>query len=61
LQRLNPPFYVAVATSAWDDNSETKITPEQLEQLRDPKLTTREFHALYVKLTGEANIPQAFY
>ena len=61
LQRLNPPFYVAVATSAWDENSETKISPEQLEQLRDPKLTTKEFHALYVKLTGEANIPQAFY
>ena len=52
-QRLNPPYYVAIGTSAWDDKSETKITPEQLEQLRNPKLTTKEFHALYVKFTGE--------
>ena len=60
-QRLNPPHYVAVATSAWDDKSETKITPEQLAQLRDPKLTTKEFHALYVKLTGEEGVAEAFY
>ncbi len=60
-QRLNPPHYVAVATSAWDDKSETKITPEQLQQLRDPKLTTEEFHALYVKLTGERGVAETFY
>ena len=60
-QRLNPPHYVAVATSAWDDKSETKITPEQLQQLRDPKLTTEEFHALYVKLTGERRVAETFY
>ncbi|NIR55198.1 MAG: hypothetical protein GWM98_12825, partial [Nitrospinaceae bacterium] len=42
-QRLNPPHYVAIGTSAWDENSEAKITPEQLKQLRDPKLTTAEF------------------
>ncbi len=61
LQRLNPPFYVAIATSAWDEKSETKITLEQLNQLRDPKLTTEEFHKLYVELTGEKNIAQTFY
>ena len=60
-QRLNPPHYIAIATSAWDDNSETRITQEQLEQLRDPKLTTEEFHALYVKLTGEAGVAEKFY
>ncbi len=60
-QRLNPPHYVAVATSAWDDKSETPITPEQLAQLRDPKLTTEEFHALYVKLTNEAGVAETFY
>ena len=60
-ERLNPSYYVAIATSAWDDKSETKITPEQLEQLRDPNLSTEEFHALYVKLTGEANVGQTFY
>ncbi len=60
-QRLNPPHYVAIGTSAWDDNSETPITPEQLEQLRDPKLTTEEFHALYVKLTNEQGVAETFY
>ncbi len=60
-QRLNPPHYVAVATSAWDDKSEAKITPEQLQQLRDPGLTTRQFHELYVTLTGEQKISPAFY
>jgi hypothetical protein len=60
-QRLNPPHYVAVATSAWDEKSETRITPQQLQQLRDPKLTTEEFHALYVKLTGERGVAETFY
>ena len=60
-QRLNPPHYVAIGTSAWDDKSETPITPEQLAQLRDPKLTTKEFHALYVKLTGEMGVAETFY
>ncbi len=60
-QRLNPPHYVAIGTSAWDDKSETPITPEQLAQLRDPKLSTEEFHALYVKLTNEAGVAEAFY
>ena len=60
-QKLNPPHYVAIGTSAWDDNSETPITPEQLVQLRDPKLTTEQFHALYVKLTDEVNKAENFY
>jgi hypothetical protein len=60
-QRLNPPNYVAIGTSAWDDKSETPITPEQLAQLRDPKLSTKEFHALYVKLTGEMGVAETFY
>ena len=60
-QRLNPPHYVAIGTSAWDDKSETPITPEQLAQLRDPKLTTKEFHALYIKLTGEMGVAETFY
>ena len=60
-QRLNPPHYVAIATSAWDADSETAITPEQLEQLRDPALTTEQFHKLYVQFTGEAGAVQKFY
>lgn len=60
-ERLNPPYYVAIGTSAWDENSEKKITPEELEQLRDPKLTTEEFHALYIKITGEMGVADKFY
>jgi len=60
-QRLNPPNYVAIATSAWDDNSETPITKDQLAALREPKLTTEEFHNLYRELTREAEAEQKFY
>jgi hypothetical protein len=60
-QRLNPANYVAIATSAWDDNSETLITEDQLTALRDPKLTTEEFHRLYRELTQEAEVEQKFY
>ncbi len=58
LRPLNPPNYVAIATSAWDELSEVRVTPEELEQLRDPKLTTEEFHALYAKLTNEEKAVQ---
>lgn len=60
-QRLNPPHYVAIATSAWDAQSEAPITTQQLEQLRDPKLSTQEFHALYLQITGEAGVAEKFY
>ena len=58
---LNPPNYVAIATSAWDARSETPITQEELTRLRNPKLTTQEFHSLYYELTNEANIQNKFY
>ncbi|MZG31012.1 MAG: hypothetical protein F3745_00485 [Nitrospinae bacterium] len=61
LRPLNPPNYAAVATSAWDELSEVAITPEELEKLRDPKLTTEEFHSLYYELTNEAGVQQKFY
>jgi hypothetical protein len=63
MQRLNPPNYAAVATSAWDEKSQIPLSPENLERLRDPKLTTEEFHALYIQLTGEAHSPKktSFY
>ena len=54
LRSLNPPNYVSIATSAWDEKSEVLITSEDLERLRDPKLTTEEFQALYAELTNEA-------
>ncbi|MBC8287746.1 MAG: hypothetical protein H8E42_09785 [Nitrospinae bacterium] len=56
LRPLNPPNYVAIATSAWDEDSEVSIKPEELAKLRDPKLTTEEFHSLYYELTNEAGV-----
>ena len=56
VQSLNPPNYAAIATSAWDENSQISITEQDLEALKDPKLTTEEFHTLYRKLTNEANL-----
>ncbi|HIK57914.1 MAG TPA: hypothetical protein EYF96_02345 [Nitrospinaceae bacterium] len=61
LRPLNPPNYVAIATSAWDELSQIPIKPEDLERLRDPKLSTEEFHSLYYDLTNEGNIQQKFY
>ena len=53
LRPLNPPNYVAIATSAWDEQSEILITTDELKKLRDPKLTTEEFQTLYAELTNE--------
>lgn len=61
LAPLNPPNYVAIATSAWDELSQIPVTPENLKALRDPKLTTEEFHALYKQLTGEKDLKPKFY
>jgi hypothetical protein len=62
LRPLNPPNYVAIATSAWDEDSEVSIKPEELAKLRNPKLTTEEFHSLYYELTNEAGVKRdAFY
>ena len=61
LRPLNPPNYVAIATSAWDELSQIPIKPEDLERLRDPKLTTEEFHSLYYELTNEGNVQNKFY
>ena len=60
-QRLNPPNYVAIATSAWDDKSEASITQEDLKRLMDPKLSTTEFHEIYLSLTNEDKVPQKIY
>lgn len=47
------PRHVAIGSSAFDEASQIPITPENLARLRDPALTTEQFHALYRSLTGE--------
>ena len=53
LQALNPPNYVAIGTSAWDEKSLIPITPEDLQRLRDPGLNNEQFQKLYAELTRE--------
>jgi len=47
------PRYIAVGSSAFDEQAEIPIMPEELDKLRDPKLSTEEFHAYYREITGE--------
>ena len=47
------PQHIAIGTSAFDEKSQIPITPENLKKLRDPSLSTSQFHALYRSLTGE--------
>lgn len=47
------PHYIAFGSSAFDEQAEIPIMPEELDQLRDPKLSTEEFHTLYRSITGE--------
>ena len=61
LRPLNPPNYVAIATSAWDELSQIPITQEDLARLRDSRLTTEEFHSLYYELANEAKVKNKFY
>lgn len=47
------PNQIAIGTSAFDEASQIPITPENVNRLTDPSLTTEQFHALYRHLTGE--------
>jgi hypothetical protein len=47
------PHYIAFGSSAYDEQAEIPIMPEELDKLRDPKLTTEEFHTYYRSITGE--------
>ncbi len=55
-ERLSPN-YLAFGTSMFDELFQIPISPEDLERLSDPSLTTAQFHALYRHLTGEDKRP----
>jgi hypothetical protein len=50
--RLFPPRFVTIASSNFDDTVEYPIDQTSLAKLRDPSLTTEEFHRLYRELTS---------
>lgn len=47
------PHQIAIGTSAFDELVPVAISPEALEQLKNPALSTVEFHQLYRRLTKE--------
>lgn len=47
------PKHIAIGTSAFDESSQIPIRQEDLKRLSDPTLSTKEFHQLYRKLSGE--------
>lgn len=47
------PRHIVIGSSAFDEASQIPVTPEDLQRLRDPSLSTDQFHKLYRSLTGE--------
>lgn len=47
------PKHIVIGSSAFDDAAQVPIKPEDLQRLRDPSLSTDQFHELYRSLTGE--------
>jgi hypothetical protein len=47
------PDHIVIGSSAFDEASQIPLSPEDVERLSDPSLTTPEFHQLYRRLTGE--------
>jgi hypothetical protein len=50
-EQLFPEHYVTIASSSFDDTVEYRIGAEDLKELKDPSLTTEQFHALIRRLT----------
>ncbi|HEU4686432.1 MAG TPA: hypothetical protein VFS39_18135 [Nitrospira sp.] len=55
-ERLFPPRFITIASSNFDDTVESSIDEAALSQLRQPELTTNEFHRLY---RGFTSVPRA--
>ncbi len=60
-ERLFPPRFVTIASSNYDDTVEYPIDHDSLDQLRNPNLTTEEFHHLYRDLTSSRIEPRGRY
>jgi len=45
--------YLAIGTSIFDESFQVPISPDELERLADPSLTTEQFHELYRQLAKE--------
>ncbi len=50
LQNVLPHHWIGIGTTHLAELSWMPVTPEQLERLKDPSLSTKEFHAVYGEL-----------
>ncbi len=51
-QRL-APAYLAIGTSIFDELFQIPVSPEDVDRLADPSLSTERFHELYRQLTAK--------
>ncbi len=50
--------YLAIGTSIFDESLQVPISPDDLERLTDPSLTTEQFHELYRRFAREDQPPR---
>ena len=50
-EALLPAGWIGIGTSAFDEQNQIPITAEDVDKLRDPFLTTEQFHKLYRELS----------
>ncbi len=51
VQQFVPAHWIGVGATMFDELSQQRVTPEQVEQLLNPDLSNDEFHTLYRHLT----------
>jgi hypothetical protein len=49
--------YLAIGTSMFDEKYQFAISPDDLQKLTDPSLTSPQFHEIYRHLTGDDKQP----
>ena len=53
---LLPATWIGIGSSAFDERNQIPVTVDDVEKLRDPSLTTEQFHELYRKLSQGGEI-----
>ena len=53
-------YWIGFGASLFAENSQRKVSREQLERLMDPSLSSEEFQALYRKFTVQKETVRSF-
>lgn len=59
-QRVIPPHWIAIGTTAFDQYSERKVSEEQVAKLQDASLTTEGFQSLYGEYSKLSKLSTGF-